>query len=97
MFVLTFVAVIATWVVPAGQYSKLAYDAKTSQLVVTSPQGETKHVEATQQTLNDLGISIKIDQFTSGKISKPISIPGTYESLDSQPASLAKIKKITQN
>ena len=43
LFVLTIIAVIATWFVPAGQYAKLKYVADSNVLTVTSPQGADRH------------------------------------------------------
>ena len=79
LFIVTIIAVICTWFVPAGQYSKLLYDADSGKLEMTTPTGETSQLDATQQTLDDLGVKIDIDQFTSGAITKAVSIPGTYE------------------
>lgn len=91
LFFLTIIAVAATWVVPAGQYSKLAYNVETSQLQVTDPQGEVMDVPATQESLDELGVKISIDKFTSGAITKPLSIPGTYERLEQNPQGVSKI------
>lgn len=91
LFFLTILAVIATWVVPTGNYSKLSFDPKENKLVVTSPQGEAKMVEATQSELDKLHVSIDVKQFTSGAISKPVSIPGTYESLEPRPAGISDV------
>ncbi|MGV9183133.1 YfcC family protein [Arcanobacterium canis] len=91
LFVLTILAAIATWVIPAGQYAKLSYDAKGSSLVLTSPQGEAKTLPAEQQSLKDLGIDLDIGQFTSGALNKPISVPGSYERLDQHPAGVSDV------
>lgn len=91
LFVLTIIAAIATWFVPAGQYAKLAYVADTGTLQITSPQGEVSDVEATQEALDEMGVNIGIEQFTSGALSKPISIPGTYEQLEQQPKGIEDI------
>ena len=91
LFIVTIIAVICTWFVPAGQYSKLLYDAESGKLEMTTPTGEVSELDATQQTLDELGVKIDIDQFTSGAITKAVSIPGTYEGLDSHPVSLADI------
>ena len=85
LFVLTIIAVIATWFVPAGQYAKLQYVADSNVLTVTSPQGEISEIPATQDELDQLGVQIGIEQFTGGSITKAISIPGTYEQLQAQP------------
>ncbi|QPK94292.1 YfcC family protein [Actinomyces sp. zg-332] len=91
LFVLTFIAVIATWFVPAGQYSKLAYDAEQSAFVITEPSGKVETVKATQAELDKLGVKIPAEKFTSGDIKKPISIPDTYKELPSNPASISKV------
>lgn len=91
LFALTVIAVAATWLVPAGSYSKLAYDAKAGSLTITAPGGEVKKVPATQASLDDLGVKISIDKFTSGSLSKAVSVPGTYERLEQKPAGLGDI------
>lgn len=91
LFIVTIIAVICTWFVPAGQYSKLLYDSESGKLEMTTPTGEVSELDATQQTLDELGVKIDIDQFTSGSITKAVSIPGTYEGLDPHPVSLADI------
>ena len=91
LFVLTIIAVIATWFVPAGQYAKLQYVADSNVLTVTSPQGEISEVPATQDELDQLGVQIDIEQFTGGSITKAISIPGTYEQLQAQPKGIADV------
>ena len=91
LFIVTIIAVICTWFVPAGQYSKLLYDSESGKLEMTTPTGEVSQLDATQQTLDELGVKIGIDQFTSGAITKAVSIPGTYEGLDPHPVSLADI------
>ncbi|NMW64901.1 hypothetical protein HHJ78_04990 [Mobiluncus mulieris] len=78
LFFLTIIAVIATWLVPAGQYSKLAYDQETNVFSITSPQGEVKEIPGSQEFLDKLDIKIKYEQFENGSTNKPISVPGTY-------------------
>lgn len=91
LFILTVVAVMATWVVPSGSYAKLSYDQKSTQLVVTKPSGQVEKVPATQASLDRLGVKIKISQFTSGSINAAVSIPNTYKRLKQRPASLAAV------
>ncbi|CAM3642451.1 YfcC family protein [Mesobacillus zeae] len=86
LFVLTIVAVIATWSIPAGSYSKLFYDQSSSKLTITDPYGKVKSVPSTQEELDKLHVKIDIKQFTSGGITKPISIPDTYQRLEQRPA-----------
>lgn len=91
LFALTIIAVASTWLVPAGAYSKLAYDGDASKLVVTEPDGKVEKIKPTQQALDDLGVKIDIKEFTSGAITKPISIPDTYERLEQKPAGVEAI------
>lgn len=97
LFILTIVAVIATWLVPAGAYSKLAYNSATEQLKVTNPQGEVKNLPSTQAELDKLGVKIDIDQFKSGAINEAVSIPNTYQRLKQRPASIAAIPESMVN
>ena len=89
--ILTVIAVAATWMVPAGSYSKLAFDSSSQMLQVTSPQGEVESLPATQEQLDKLNVKIGIEKFTGGSLKKPISIPGTYQRLDSTPQGIADI------
>ncbi len=91
LFFLTIIAAFATWIVPAGEYAKLSYNTESQQLLVQSPQGDKKEFPAKQETLKKLGVDVDIKQFTSGAISKPISIPETYESLKQNPAGISDI------
>ncbi|MBC8630670.1 YfcC family protein [[Eubacterium] tenue] len=70
-----------TYIIPSGKYSKLIYDTNSSKFIVDLPNGGTKEYQATQQTLDKLGVNVDLKQFTSGSISKPVAIPNTYEQL----------------
>lgn len=91
LFFIMILAVAATWVVPAGSYSKLHYNNIDHMLEVTDPQGKMSALAPTQEALDKINVHIQIDQFTSGKINKPIAIPGTYERLPQSPKSLVDI------
>lgn len=85
LFIVMVFAQILTYVVPAGNYSKLLYNKEEKTFVITTPDGETEKVPPTQETLDKLGISGKIDDYVGGAISKPVAIPNTYERLDPNP------------
>lgn len=70
-----------TYIIPSGKYAKLSYDANSSKFIVDLPDGESNQYNATQETLNKLGVNVNLKQFTSGAISKPVAIPNTYEKL----------------
>lgn len=83
LIIAAFVALL-TWFIPSGQYDRLNYNADENTFVKTSSK-LTETLEASQKTLNDLGVKIPLEKFTSGAIYKPISIPGTYKELESRP------------
>ncbi|MGO3725144.1 YfcC family protein [Staphylococcus carnosus] len=91
LFIITVVAVIATWIIPAGAYSKLSYEPAKQELKIVDPHNKVKMVPGTQEQLDKIGVKIDIEQFKSGAINKPISIPDTYERLDQNPAGLDQI------
>ena len=89
LFFLTVISVFLTWFVPAGSYSKLSYS--NDHLQVVAPSGKKTVYPATQATLKKLNVKIDVDQFKSGAISKPVSVPGTYKRLKQHPMSLYSI------
>ncbi len=91
LFILTVVSVILTWFIPAGSYAKLSYDSSDHCLQVVSPSGHKELVPATQAELDKLNVKIKIKQFTSGAINKPVSVPNTYRREKQHPAGISDI------
>ena len=78
LFIVMIIAVILTYAIPAGEYSKLTYDEDADVFVITSPDGEVEELEATQESLDKLGINARLENFTGGNISKPMAVSGTY-------------------
>lgn len=76
--------VILTWLIPAGAYDTISYDSEDITFVIHS-QDTDKKIQATQHTLDSLQIVIPLEKFTSGSIWKPITIPNTYQQLESKP------------
>lgn len=68
-------AAISTWLLPAGQYNKLSVTGKTFTMVTDTNEIA---LSLTQQTLDSLGIPIKVEKFIAGDIRKPISVPGSF-------------------
>lgn len=91
LFVVSIVAAVLTWVLPAGSYSKLQFNQDTKMLQITTPTGQVAEYEASQEILDDLGVNIDVQQFINGSITKPVSIPGTYQQLDQSPVGLGEI------
>lgn len=73
------IAALATIVIPAGQYSRLSYTEGDKFTYITK-NGESS-LPFTQHTLDSLGIKISLDKFKSGAIRKPVSVPGTYQTI----------------
>lgn len=88
LFIVLMLSSALTYLIPAGSYSKLQYDAGetgATEFTLTKPDGEQEILPATQETLESLGVSADIEKFTNGDIKKPIGIPGTYETVDQNP------------
>ena len=75
LMIVIILAAIGTWLLPAGQYNKLSVTGKTFTMVT-----DTNEIvlPLTQQTLDNLGIQIKVEKFIKGEIRKPISVPGSF-------------------
>ncbi|WP_223826558.1 YfcC family protein [Flagellimonas sp. S3867] len=101
LFIIAAVVCLLTWVIPAGQYDRLSYNSDSETFTVQS--GDTNQsLPAAQATLDELSIQIPLEKFTSGAISKPISIPNTYKTLEGNPQGLvgfiqAPLKGIMQS
>lgn len=83
LIIAAFVALL-TWLIPSGQFDRLEYN-KTEHTFTKTSKDEASILEASQTTLDELGIKIPLEKFTSGAIYKPISIPGTYQKLEAKP------------
>jgi uncharacterized ion transporter superfamily protein YfcC len=68
-------AAAGTWLLPAGQYNKLAVSGKNFTMVTDTNQIT---LPLSQKTLDSLGIQIKIEKFIAGDIRKPVSVPGSF-------------------
>ena len=91
LFFIMLLAIGATWVVPAGSYSKLTYNAGEKMLEVIDPHGKASSLPPTQEALDRINIRINLEQFTKGKITKPVAIPNTYERLAQAPKTLVDL------
>lgn len=87
LLLITLAVTILTWLVPAGKYDTLKYDATSKEFVKTNSSNSAENLPATQETLDKLNIKIPLEKFVSGSIYKPISIPGTYKQLEAKPQS----------
>jgi len=79
LMLVTIIAAVATWLLPAGNYDTLSYKEGNS-FTLTTVKGEIA-IPLTQHTLDSLGIHISLAKFQNGDIRKPVSVPGTYHHL----------------
>lgn len=84
------VAAIATWILPAGQYSTIEFDSNSSTFELVTTNG-SETLPGIQSTLDQLGIIIPIEKFESGDLSRPISVPGTYQQVESSPQGIVAL------
>ncbi|MEO0527932.1 MAG: YfcC family protein [Bacteroidota bacterium] len=84
LFIIAGFVAILTWLIPAGQYDRLSYDAENQHFIRTT-RTNSDVLEASQETLDILHIRIPLAKFTEGAIGKPISIPGSFKKLDTRP------------
>ena len=75
LMIVIILAAACTWLLPAGQYSKLAVNDKNFTVITDSGQ---IILPLTQKTLDSLGIKIQIQKFIAGDIRKPVSVPNSF-------------------
>ena len=92
LLVVVVLAAVATWVLPAGKYSQLAYDETRQAFVITSPEGEVVR-PATQATLDSLRVAVPLQRFTDGGFRRPIAVPGTYRRVEGDPQGAVDVAK----
>lgn len=86
LFIVLVLAAILTYIVPAGSYDRLQYDSETQEFVKTGAEGEEKgRVEASQDVLDKLNITVPFESFVNEDIKKPVAIPGSYNELEQRP------------
>lgn len=88
LFIVVIIAAIATWVIPPGNYQKLAVVNNQFELI---KKENTVQLPLTQHILDSLHVSIPVEKFTNGAILKPISVPNTYTKKERKGASFITI------
>lgn len=91
LFLILIVVTMLTHIVPAGKYSRISYNQEKKFFVVHNQSDEDVELEASQETLNKLGINIDIDKFKNGAIKKPMAIPNTYVKLENKAQNLKEL------
>jgi uncharacterized ion transporter superfamily protein YfcC len=90
LMVVIIIAAIATWLVPAGSYNTLSANEDKS-FTISAAKGETTTLPFTQKILDSLQIKIALKSFATGGIRKPVSIPGSYQTLENNGQGIIKI------
>ncbi|MBX3561862.1 MAG: YfcC family protein [Sphingomonas sp.] len=85
LFAIIAITAAATWLIPAGDHSKLSYDKAGSAFVLKAGDAE-RRLPATQATLDALGVRTPLQNFTDGSASRPVPVPGSYRRIDPSPA-----------
>lgn len=88
LFIIAGLVAIMTWLVPAGNYDSLTYNSDSERFERVGG-GNTTELPASQATLDELGIMIPLEKFTSGSIYKAIGIPNTYKEVEANPQGVA--------
>ncbi|MDH2998358.1 hypothetical protein A1D22_01705 [Pasteurellaceae bacterium LFhippo2] len=91
LFIILILAVGLTWIIPAGSYSKLTYNAASDHFVVKTYNQPDQTYPATKESLDQLNIKIELKNFTEGTIRKPVAVPGSYQRVEQQPKSIEHI------
>src|SRR6187402_2888440 len=89
LMVVIILSAISTWLLPAGEYSKLTSIGGNAFHLTTASSDTT--LRFSQHTLDSLGVGISIQKFVDGDIRKPISVPGTYQRQESKPQGFLSI------
>ncbi|WP_299247659.1 YfcC family protein [uncultured Lacinutrix sp.] len=84
LLIIAALVTLLTWLVPAGKYDTLVYNADTNNFTQASTE-KSINLPATQETLDALAIKIPLEKFTGGDIYKAINIPNTYKKLEARP------------
>ena len=85
LFIVLVIAAILTYVIPAGSYDRLQYDSDNSQFVRIGSDGEETSLEASQEVLDELNVTVPLENFVRGDIKKPVAIPSSYHRLEQSP------------
>jgi uncharacterized ion transporter superfamily protein YfcC len=89
LIIIIAMAAAATWLLPAGSFEQLVYDEVSNEFILEGVSKRT--MPATQASLDELGLQIELDKFSSGKISRPVSVPDTYHEKEASPQGVKAI------
>ncbi len=87
LLIIAALVAVLTWIIPSGKYEQLEYQktSKTEGIFLHHSQNGTIELPAQQATLDQLGLAIQLEKFTSLAIKKPVGIPGSYYPIEENP------------
>ncbi len=91
LFIVLVLAAVLTFIVPAGLYEKLSYDADADLFKVVDQSGNVETYPAEQETLENLGIQIELIKFKDGSITKEMAVPNTYKEIAKNPQGIKEV------
>ena len=82
LLIIEVIVFILTYIIPKGKFATISYSDK--KFTIIFPNGTEITETATKEILDIYGVKIPFTNFEKGYITKPISIPNTYERLSGQ-------------
>ena len=79
LLILEVIIFILTFIIPKGKFATIEYSDKN--FTIKFPNNTEKSVIASDEVLKNYSISIPFSSFEKGYITKPVSIPNTYQRL----------------
>ena len=77
---------LLTYIIPKGLFDTIEYSSADKIFIIRKHDTNNTiiRINATQEELDKRGISVPLDSFLDGIISKPITIPGTYKRIEGE-------------
>lgn len=85
LFIVLILSSILTYIIPAGSYDRLQYDGDNNQFIRIASDGSETTLEPSQDLLDELNVTVPLENFVRGDIKKPVAIPGSYQQLEQKP------------
>ena len=82
LLIIELIVFILTYIIKKGLFNKITYSSEEKLFTIKSYNGTATRHNATQEFLNKLNIKIPLESFLKGYINDPISIPGTYHTIN---------------
>ena len=89
LLIIEIIVFILLYIIPKGKFDTLEYSSNTFTIV--SYGMDDVKVKATQEFLDEKGISIPLENFKKGYIKEPIAIPNTYKRIHGETTNVLKL------